>query len=271
MARILITGSSDGLGVHAARRLIAQGHEVILHARNEKRADAARKACEGAKDCLVADLSSIAATKSLAQQANSKFGTFDAVIHNAGLGFREPSRNSTVDDLPAVFAVNSMAPYILTCLMKKPRRLVYMTSGLHSSGDPSLQDLAWKSRPWSGFNAYADTKFQDVLLSNAVSRHWPDVYSNAVSPGWVETKMGGKGAPEDLAKGSETQAWLAVSEEAEAKVSGKLLKHKAQDAAVTRPKKEAWDEEIQEKYLRECERISGIKVPWASNDGESRM
>ena len=184
MARIFITGSADGLGVITAKSLIKNGHKVVIHARNPTRAAVARKAVPGAEDCLIADLSSIAETKRLAEEVN-KLGHFDAVIHNAGLGYQQPGRGETVDGLPSVFAVNSLAPYILTCLIEKPKRLVYLSSGLHTSGDASLKDLTWQSKRWNGFQAYSDSKLHDVFLANAVARRWPDVYSNSVDPGWV--------------------------------------------------------------------------------------
>ena len=184
MARIFITGSADGLGVITAKSLIKNGHKVVIHARNPARATIARKAVPGAEACLIADLSSIAETKRLADEVN-QLGQFDAVIHNAGLGYQQPGRGETVDGLPSVFAVNSLAPYILTCLIEKPKRLVYLSSGLHTSGDASLKDLTWQSKKWNGFQAYSDSKLHDVFLANAVARRWPDVYSNSVDPGWV--------------------------------------------------------------------------------------
>jgi NAD(P)-dependent dehydrogenase (short-subunit alcohol dehydrogenase family) len=98
-------------------------------------------AVPGAETVLMADLSVIAEMKRLAAEANAS-GTFDAVIHNAALGYQEPGRGDTPDGLPPLFAVNSLAPYVLTCLMNRPKRLVYMSSGLHTQGDTSLSDLA---------------------------------------------------------------------------------------------------------------------------------
>jgi NAD(P)-dependent dehydrogenase (short-subunit alcohol dehydrogenase family) len=115
MAKIFITGSADGLGQMAARMLIKEGHEVTLHARNTHRANEAKKAAPGANGALAGHLSSIAETINLAHEIN-KLGRFDAIIHNAGIGYREVVRGNTVDGLPLVFAVNSLAPYILTCL-----------------------------------------------------------------------------------------------------------------------------------------------------------
>src|SRR5579884_1666868 len=179
MARVFVTGSSDGLGKMAAQLLIENGHTVVLHARSELRAKEAMAAVPGAEAVAVGDLSSIRQTRRLADQVNA-LGTFDAVIHNAGVGYREAGRINTEDGLPHVFAVNTIAPYILTALIQKPKRLVYLSSGLHHQGDASLNDLTWEKRRWQGQQAYSDTKLHDVLLAFAVARYWPDVLSNAV-------------------------------------------------------------------------------------------
>src|SRR6202167_3659551 len=200
MARVFVTGSADGLGQMAAQLLIEQGHGVVLHARSEQRGKEAMAAAPGAESVVIGDLTSIAQTRNVAEQIN-RLGSFDAVIHNAGIGYREQQCIATEDGLPHVFAVNTLAPYILTALIEKPKRLVCLSSGLHQSGDTSLQDLAWEHRPWQGQQAYSDSKLHDVLLAFAVARRWPDVFSNALEPGWVATKMGGAGAPEDLDAG----------------------------------------------------------------------
>jgi NAD(P)-dependent dehydrogenase (short-subunit alcohol dehydrogenase family) len=157
MARILITGSSDGIGQIVARNLIAEGHLVTLHARNSARAAQATAAVPGAEGILIADLSSIREVKEMASDAN-KTGAFDTVIHNAGIGYGE-SKRMTEDGIAHVFAINALAPYILTCLMKRPKKLVYLSSGLHSGGDASLKDVTWTSgRRWNGLQAYSDSK-----------------------------------------------------------------------------------------------------------------
>jgi NAD(P)-dependent dehydrogenase (short-subunit alcohol dehydrogenase family) len=178
------------------------------------------------------------------------------VIHNAGVGYREPRRVATDDGLPQVFAVNTLAPYLLTALIKRPKRLVYLSSGLHQSGDPSLKDLAWNERPWRGQQAYSDTKLHDVMLAFAVARLWPDVFSNALEPGWVATKMGGPNAPDDLVKGYETQVWLAVSEEPAAKVTGQYFYHKRPRT----PNPAAQDQQKQDMLLDACRRFSGVTL-----------
>ena len=146
MARVFITGSSDGLGQMAAKLLIDQGHTVVLHARSEERGKEAIAAASGAETCVIGDLSSITQTRKVAEQVNA-LGAFDAVIHNAGVGYQSKQRIATEDGLPREFAVNTLAPYILTALINKPKRLVYLSSGLHRNGDPSLEDLLWEERP----------------------------------------------------------------------------------------------------------------------------
>jgi NAD(P)-dependent dehydrogenase (short-subunit alcohol dehydrogenase family) len=256
MARVFITGSSDGLGKMAAQLLIEQGHRVVVHARNAQRAQEALAAIPGADGVVIGDLASIAQTRKVADQVNA-LGSFDAVIHNAGLGYREPKRVASEDGLPQVFAVNTLAPYILTALIKTPKRLVYLSSGLHHQGDTSLKDLSWENRPWNGQQAYSDTKLHDVLLAFAVARRWPHVLSNAVEPGWVATKMGGAGATDNLDEGHRTQAWLAVSDDPAAKVSGEYFYHMRKKT----PKSAARDVEIQEKLMEACKGFSGVELP----------
>ncbi|HYM77927.1 MAG TPA: SDR family NAD(P)-dependent oxidoreductase [Candidatus Dormibacteraeota bacterium] len=255
MARVFITGSSDGLGKMAAQLLIEQGHKVVLHARNEERGREAMSAVPGADAVVIGDLASIKQTRGVADQVNA-LGTFDAVIHNAGVGYKEPRRVATEDGLPHVFAVNTLAPYILTALMSKPKRLVYLSSGLHQNGDASLQDLAWEHRAWQGTQAYSDTKFHDALLAFAIARHWPEVLSNAVEPGWVATKMGGPSATDDLDAGHRTQVWLAVSDDAGANVTGEYFYHMQR----RKPKPAARDVEVQEKLVEACKGFSGVDL-----------
>lgn len=255
-SKIFITGSADGLGQMAAQILVKDGHGVVLHARSEARGKEAMAAVPGAAGVITGDLSSIAQTKAVAAQAN-KLGTFDAVIHNAAVGYREGRRIEAEDGLPHVFAINTLAPYILTCLMQRPMRLVYLSSSLHRSGDASLKDLLWKARPWSGIQAYADTKLHDAILAFAIARRWPGVLSNAVEPGWVATKMGGPGAPDSLEEGPKTQAWLAVSNDGAALVSGQYFYHQKPRSYLPVVR----DMDVQERLLAACERLSGIALP----------
>jgi NAD(P)-dependent dehydrogenase (short-subunit alcohol dehydrogenase family) len=254
--RVFITGSSDGLGRMAAQLLIEQGHSVVLHARNAQRGEEALSAVPGAEKVVTGDLSSISQTRSVAEQVN-RLGSFDAVIHNAAVGYQEPRRITTEDGLPHVFAVNTLAPYILTAMIERPKRLVYLSSGLHQSGDASLMDLTWERRPWRGQQAYSDTKLHDVLLAFAVAGRWPKVLSNALEPGWVPTKMGGPSAPDDLDKGHRTQVWLAASDDRAAMVTGQYFYH----MKTRKPNPATRDTDLQESLLESCRRLSGVDLP----------
>jgi len=226
----------------AASRLIEEGHEVTLHARNEQRGKDAMAHVQGAKNILIADLSSIDETRGLANQVNL-LGRFDAIIHNAGV--YNVSQQLIVN-------VNTLAPYILTCLVTKPGRLVYLSSGDHMHGSPNLENLAKNT----GRISYADSKLHDVMLSMTVARKYPNIFSNSVDPGWVPTKMGGRGAPDDLDKGFETQAWLAVSNDPKALVTGRHFFHKKE----ARHRPEAADVDLQEKFILACERLTGVRL-----------
>lgn len=243
MARIFITGSADGLGQLAASALVAQGHEVVLHARNEKRGHEAFDKVPGAETVLTADLSNIDETKQLAEKVNA-LRNFDAVIHNAGVYRASPEE---------IVTVNTLAPYILTCLIKRPQRLIYLSSGMHLDGNPKLESLRTNVRRIT----YSDSKLHVLMLCMAVARKWPEVYANAVDPGWVPTKMGGVGAPDDLKKGHETQVWLAVSNDAKAKVSGRYFHHQIEH----RHNSEADDVRLQDRLLSLCEEITGVPIP----------
>jgi NAD(P)-dependent dehydrogenase (short-subunit alcohol dehydrogenase family) len=255
MARVFITGSADGLGLMAAQMLVGEGHEVIVHGRNPARAGEALR-LSGAAATVHGELSSMVQTRALAEQVNA-LGRMDAVIHNAGVGYREGDRGDTADGLPLVFAVNTVSTYMLTALIERPRRLVYLSSGMHYGARLNLDDIAWERRKWSGSQAYAETKLHDAMLAFAVARRWPDVLSNAVDPGWVPTKMGGRGAPDDLHEGYRTQAWLAASDDPAAKVSGRLFRHRRlRDANPV-----ALAPEQQDLLTEALARISGVPFP----------
>jgi NAD(P)-dependent dehydrogenase (short-subunit alcohol dehydrogenase family) len=254
MSRIFITGSTDGLGLAAARQLMTEGHEVVLHARSWQRATVFSGLTRGVAGIVIGDLSSAVETRSIADQVN-KLGRMDAVIHNAGI-FQEPSRGSTPEGHAKTLAVNTLAPYMLTGLIQRTNRLVYLSSGMHRGGDASLADIDWKERRWEPSAAYSESKLFVTALSFAVARHWPDVFSNAVDPGWVPTKMGGTGAPDDLTKGHQTQAWLAVNQDAAAKVSGGYWHHKKQ----REPAPETRDTKFQDRLIAKLAELTGVAV-----------
>jgi NAD(P)-dependent dehydrogenase (short-subunit alcohol dehydrogenase family) len=256
MASIFVTGSSDGIGRETAATLLAMGHRVVLHARNEARAAEVRDAAPGAAAVLVGDLASLEETTALAETARGH-GPFDVVVHNAGVGGGQASREVTLDGLERIFQVNALAPYVLTALMDRPSRLVYLTSGLQENGHLDLTDLQHERRPWNGMQVYSDSKLCDVVLALAVARRWPGTLCNAVDPGWIKTRMGGPQAPDPLHLGAETQVWLATSDEAAATVTGRYFKRRRE----LEPNPQATDVALQEAFLGVCRSLSGVELP----------
>lgn len=199
MSRILVTGSSEGLGRAAAEALLAGGHDVVVHARTDARLAVLAPLLDRGALAVVGDLAALDQVQDVAAQANA-LGVFDAVIHNAG-----------VLDGGALLPVNVVAPYVLTAQMARPRRLIYLSSGMHRGGSPSLAGVDWSGARRS--HSYSDSKLFLTTLAAAVAQSWPEVSVHAVDPGWVPTRMGGPSANDDLAMGHQTQAWLAAEEQ----------------------------------------------------------
>jgi NAD(P)-dependent dehydrogenase (short-subunit alcohol dehydrogenase family) len=236
MARVFITGSADGLGRLAAETLLGQGHDVVVHVRDRARLDAVAELTARGADAVVGDLADLEQTRGVAEQVNG-LGRMDAVIHNAGI-MRGPQ----------VPAVNVVAPYVLTALVERPDRLVYLSSGMHRGGRADLAALRGGS--------YSDSKLLVTALALAVARRWPDVLSSAVDPGWVPTRMGGPGAPDDLRLGHLTQEWLATSDDAEALVSGGYWHHQRR----SEPAAGARDVAFQDALVDELARLTSVPL-----------
>ena len=255
MARIFITGSTDGLGRAAARSLLNDGHEVVLHARSTERASTLADLASQAAGVVIGDLRSAAETLRIAEQINA-IGRMDAVIHNAGI-YTMPTRGSTAEGHASILAVNTLAPFMLTAVMERPDRLVYLSSGLHRGGEGSLRDLDWTERPWDSARAYAESKLHVVALACFLARRWPEVLSNAVDPGWVRTRMGGASAPVDIDTGQRTQSWLAVSTDPAAMVSGRYWHHLRPE----QPAAEAVDAVFQNEMVARLQELTGVALP----------
>jgi len=253
--RILVTGSTDGIGLETVRQLLAAGHDVVGHARSAARAAELRAALPGVRDVVVGDLASLAQTRDLAASATA-VGPFDAVIHNAGVGGGTPERTVTADGLERIFAVNVVAPYLLTALMPRPHRLVYLTSGLESQGHVDLDDLQRTEPAWDGMAAYSDSKLCDVVLAFAVARRWRDVLATTVDPGWIKTKLGGPDAWDEVDDGAATQVWLATSDDEGARVTGRYVKRF--EIQVANP--EASDVAIQDGLLARLAEITSVEL-----------
>jgi len=252
MASVFITGSTDGLGLAAARSLLDQGHQVVLHARSTARASAVADLISHSAKVVIGDLDNATDTRSVADQVNA-LGRMDAIIHNAGV-YDQRTRGSTADGHATLLAINTLAPYMLTALIERPDRLIYLSSGLHRGGEGSLSDIDWTARPWETGRAYAESKLYVAALAFGLARRWPDVLTNVVDPGWVRTKMGGHGAPVDLDTGQRTQSWLAVSNEAAAMVSGRYWHHMRQE----QPARQVREPSFQEELIAKLSELTGV-------------
>lgn len=233
---------------------MTEGHAVVLHARSPKRAATLSDLAGPSAGVVIGDLSSAAETRALADRIR-RIGRMDAVIHNAGI-YLEPGRGTTPEGHAKTLAVNTLAPYILTALIERPDRLIYLSSGLHRSGDGSLRDIDWVERRWEPGRAYSESKLYVTALSLAVARRWPDVLSNAVDPGWVPTRMGGPDATGDLRMGHTTQTWLAVSADPAARVSGGYWYHRKRQS----PAPDALDPGFQDRLTARLAKLTGVSL-----------
>ena len=247
MSRVFITGSSTGLGLMTGRLLAEQGHQVVLHARDERRAGDARAALSAAGchyywRCLTPE-----GSQRMAEQLNG-MGRFDVLIHNVGVGYRESRRILTQDGLPHVFAINVIAPYVLTALLERPVRLVYLArmhqSQLGRSG-PGL--AAPPMRRASYTTCFWRSRLRDVGLTCSRMR---------LSRDGCPRRMGGSGAPDDINQAHLTQAWLAVSNEPAALVTGQYFYH----MRPRQPNPQVYDTALQDGLVDACERLSGVKL-----------
>jgi NAD(P)-dependent dehydrogenase (short-subunit alcohol dehydrogenase family) len=241
VSRILVTGSADGLGRLAAQSLMSAGHHVVVHARNPERAAALDELVEGGADLVVADFADRDHVRQIAAELSAG-PPLDAVVHNAG-----------VWSGPAVMPVNIIAPYLLTALLPPPRRLVYLSSSSHYGGRPATTGVDWQGQR---AGSYDDSKLFVPTLMAAVARLRPDVLSNAVDPGWVPTRMGGPGAPDDLDLGHHTQEWLAAADDPRALTTGGYWYH-----GERRPPHQAvGDHAFQDHLLRTLAQETGVAL-----------
>ncbi|WP_326573385.1 SDR family NAD(P)-dependent oxidoreductase [Streptomyces sp. NBC_00481] len=236
MALVLVTGASSGLGRDTAEALAGQGHDVVAHVR-----DPARLTGGGDtgwwKGVVTGDLAEVDEIRDVARQA-AEFGRFDTVIHNAG-----------VLNSPEQVTVNTVAPYLLTALMDKPARLIYLSSSMHRTGSTDLRRLT------AGTASYDDTKLWVTALALACASRWEGTTSHAVDPGWVPTRMGGAGASDDLAAGHQTQTWLATHHDVTPHTGGYWYHRRTQT-----PHSAARDEAFQARLVQALEHHTGVPL-----------
>ncbi|WP_420118499.1 SDR family NAD(P)-dependent oxidoreductase [Micromonospora sp.] len=255
MGTMVVTGSVDGIGRRTAAQLVAAGHRVVLHARDEQRAAVAKAAVPDAAGIVVGDLGSLEETTALARSL-AAFGRYDAIVHNAGIARLDAvERELTGDGLESTFQVNVLAPYLLTALLPPPGRLVFVSSAMAADGVADLGDLRYDTRPFDGVEAYCTSKLLDLALAVAVARRWPATLSNALDPGWVRTRMGGAAAPTSPDDAARAQVRLAVGTEPDVLVSGRYVS--ARDWRPSPSRVAGLGEDL----LAHCAQLTGVSLP----------
>jgi NAD(P)-dependent dehydrogenase (short-subunit alcohol dehydrogenase family) len=208
MATVCITGATDGIGLATAKVLSAAGHRVLVHARSELRGRPIVQGLDGDAHLVTGDLAQLAEVRTLAEQI-AGHGPLDVLIHNAGVWVRGDTPRVSLDGFETTFAVNVLAPHLLTALIAErlSGRLIWLGSGMARSGRVRPDALAVERDPRQ---AYADSKACDVALAMAWGRRLPQVASAAVDPGWVKTKLASRGAPGDPQESADTLCYCAI-------------------------------------------------------------
>ena len=249
MSTICITGSTDGIGLAAARTLLAQGHRVLVHARDEERGRPVVDGLDGDVHLVTGDLASLTEVRRVAEQLREQ-GPLDVLAHNAGVWVRGNAPRVTVDGFETTFAVNVLAPHLLTALLADTLtgRLLWLGSGMAGSGRPKPSALGGERDPRQ---AYADSKACDVALAVAWGRRLATVPSAAVDPGWVRTKLASSGAPGDVEQGADTLAYCCTEADL---ASAPYWKDRRPVPVPGRLR----DAGLQDALLAACDRLAGL-------------
>ena len=200
---IVVTGATAGIGLEAALQLAAQGHRLVLVGRSPEKLARAAERVEAAGaagvDTFVADFASLDSVRGLAAELRSRLDRIDVLVNNAG-GVHD-KRTLTADGLEATFAVNHLAGFLLTELVKDrvvaaaPARIVFTSSDGHYSGTMDFDDLGFE-RGYTIMKAYGRSKLANVLYARRLAAELADagVTVNALHPGAVATDIW-SGAP----------------------------------------------------------------------------
>lgn len=249
MPVVCITGSSDGIGLATAEVLVSAGHRVLVHARDADRGRPLLDRLGGDTALVTGDLARPDEVRALADQIRAA-GPVDVLVHNAGVWVRGNMPPTTAEGLETTFAVNVLAPHLLTHLLADVigDRLLWLGSGMAGSGRP---DPSMLGGPQPASRAYADSKACDVALAMAWGRRLPQLASAAVDPGWVRTKLASAGAPGDVSSSADTLAYCCT----EADLASAPYWKNRKPTPVPRHLR---DVARQDAIAEACDRIAGI-------------
>jgi len=261
---ILVTGATDGIGFATAKHLVAIGAHVLLHGRNkEKGVDALTRITHatsaGSADLYLADFSSFSSIQSMADEIKQKNKALHVLINNAGNFYKE--RSLTDEGLESTFAVNYLAPFLLTLLLldlikeSAPARIINVSSSAHKMISQVDFGNLQGEKQFDPFEAYALSKLGNVLFSQSLSRRLvgSDVTVNSLHPGVVNTKLLKKSYDLDgisAEEGAKTQVMLTSSMQV-GDVTGKYF----QNSQEKRPSDLALDESLQERFWQVSEAL----------------
>lgn len=269
MPIVLVTGATDGIGRETARELVRRGATVLVHGRRAAKAKAiAAELAELAgsrrrtPEPLVADFASLDDVRRMAKELVERGDAVDVLLNNAGVYMNELQK--TRDGFEMTFAVNHLAPFLLTHLLL-PRlresaaaRIVNVSSMAHSSGRIDLDALG-STRRFEPYAAYAASKLANVLFSVELARRvGPKLPVNALHPGVVSTKLLTEGfgmrGGESLAEGAATSVRLALSPEL-ANVTGRYFSHGKEAAMAAH----ARDRELARAFYEKSCELTGVR------------
>jgi NAD(P)-dependent dehydrogenase (short-subunit alcohol dehydrogenase family) len=268
---VLLTGATRGIGRAAAIELAREGVEVAIVGREAERVEAvaneARAAGSGATvHEHVADLMLMAEVRRLAQEVRERYAHIDVLANNAGALFA--SRQETSEGLERTFALNHIAPFLLTNLLRDRLvggRVVTTASDAHKSGRLNLEDLQ-SNGSYAAMRVYGTSKLCNILFTRELAKRAPELHANCFHPGVVRTGFGKNengiwkvlttvGGPffRSPQRGARSLLWLALSDET-ASLTGEYI----EDEKVVAPSAQAQDETFAEGLWERSAELAGL-------------
>jgi NAD(P)-dependent dehydrogenase (short-subunit alcohol dehydrogenase family) len=266
---ILLTGASRGIGRAAALELAREGNELALVGRDRERVRAVAGDARAAGVTVhehVADLTLMSEVRELANAVRDRHEHIDVLVNNAGAIF--PKRRETAERLERTFALNHLAPFLLTNLLRDRlagSRVVTTASDAHRSGQLDLDDLQSR-RSYRAMRVYGTSKLCNILFTRELARRAPELHATCFHPGVVRTGFGknengiwriGTTLAGPLlrspARGARTLVWLAVSPAAAA-LNGEYV----HDEVLVSPSAQARDGELARALWERSAELTGL-------------